>query len=207
MKPVALGFRMHSGWGVLVAVSRDEDSVQVVSRKRIIVMSSEVPGGHQPYHYAAELLAQGEGLPACEKYIANCRTVCESMALSTVLDTVQELNTGEYRLAGAAVLTAAERTLPSLADILASHPLIHSAEGEFYRNALRKPCEHLKISVEAIRERELQKHARSTYGSGAKRVQGSIAALGKSIGPPWTSDHKAATLGALLVLDRKMKSA
>jgi len=206
MKPAALGFRMHSGWGVLVAVSRDHYSVQVVARKRIVVMSSEVPGGNQPYHYAAQLLSQGKELTECEKYIANCRTVCESLTLSTLVDTVRELKKGEYRLAGAAVLTAAERTLPSLADILASHPLIHSAEGEFYRNALRKPCEHLKISVEAIREREVQQHARSTYGSGAKRVQGSIAALGKSIGPPWTSDHKAATLGALLVLDRKMKS-
>ena len=202
MKPAGLGFRMHSGWGVLVAVSHDDDCVQVVARKRIVVMNSEVPGGNQPYHHAAELLSQGMGLAECEKYIANCRTVCESMVLSTLVDTVQELKKREYRLAGAAVLTAAGRTLPSLADILASHPLIHAAEGEFYRNAIRGPCEHLKISVEPIREREVEKHAKSTYGSGADRVQRNIAALGRSIGPPWTSDHKAAALAALLVLDR-----
>ena len=203
MKPAALGFRMHSGWGVLVAVSRDDDCVQVLVRKRIVVMNSEVPGGNQPYHYAAELLSQGKGLADCENYIATCRTVCENMALSTLVDTLQELNTREYRVAGAVVLTAAGRTLPSLSDILTSHPLIHTAEGEFYRNAVRKPCEHLKISVAAIRQRDVEKHAKSTYGSGAKRVQRNIAALGKSIGPPWTSDHKAAALGALLVLERK----
>jgi hypothetical protein len=203
MKPVALGFRMHSGWGVLVAVSRDHDSIQVVARKRIVVMSSEVPGGNQPYHYAAQLLSQGKELTECETYIANCRTVCESMTLSTLADTVQELKQREYRLAGAAVLTAVDRALPSLADILASHPLIHTAEGEFYRNALRKPCEQLKVSIEAIREREVEKHAKSIYGSRANRVQQNIAAFGKAIGPPWTSDHKAAALGALLVLDRK----
>ena len=129
MKPVALGFRMHSGWGVLVAVSRYVDSVQVVARKRILVMNSEVPGGNQPYHYAAELLSQGMGLAECEKYIATCRTVCESMVLSTLVDTLQELKKREYRLAAAAVLMAADRTLPSLADILASHPLLHTAEG------------------------------------------------------------------------------
>jgi len=203
MKPAALGFRMHSGWGVLVAVSRDDDCVQVLVRKRIVVMNSEVPGGNQPYHYAAELLSQGKGLADCENYIATCRTVCENMALSTLVDTLQELNTREYRVAGAVVLTAAGRTLPSLSDILTSHPLIHTAEGEFYRNAVRKPCEHLKISVAAIRQRDVEKHAKSTYGSGANRVQRNIAALGKSIGPPWTSDHKAAALGALLVLERK----
>jgi hypothetical protein len=203
MKPVALGFRMHSGWGVLVAVSRDDDSVQVVARKRVVVMNSEVPGGNQPYHYAAELLSQGKGLADCEKYIADCRIVCENMAFSTLADTLQELNEQDYRIAGAAVLTAAGRTLPPLSEILTSHPLIHTAEGEFYRNAVRKPCEHLKISVEAIRERELDKHAKATYGSAANRVQRNIASLGKSIGPPWTSDHKAAALGALLVLDRR----
>jgi hypothetical protein len=203
MKPVALGFRMHSGWGVLVAVSRDEDCVQVVARKRIVVMNSEVPGGNQPYHHAAKLLSQGKGLADCENYIANCRTVCENMALSTLVDTLQELTKSEYRVAGAALLTAAGRTLPSLSEILTSHPLIHTAEGEFYRNAVRKPCEHLKIFVEAIRNREVEKHAKATYGSAANRVQRNIAALGKSIGPPWTSDHKAAALGALLVLDRK----
>jgi len=203
MKPAALGIRMHSGWGVLVAVSRDDGSVRVVARKRLVVMNSDVPGGNQPYHYAAELLSQGKGLAECEKYIAYCRTVCESMALSTLVDTLQELDKRECRIAGAAVLTAAGRTLPSLSDILTSHPLIHTAEGEFYRNAVRKPCQQLKIPVETIREREVEKHAKSTYGSGAKRVQRNIAALGKSIGPPWTSDHKAAALGALLLLDRK----
>jgi len=203
MKPVALGFRMHSGWGVLVAVSRDNESVQVVERKRIVVMNSEIPGGNQPYHYAAELLSQGKELRDCEKYIANSRAICESMALAALVDTVQELKKREYRIAGAAVLMAAGRVLPSFSEILASHPLIHTAEGEFYRDAVRKPCEHLKIAVEAIRERELEKHAKATYGSGANRVQRNIAMLGKSVGPPWTSDHKAAALGALLVLDRK----
>ena len=203
MKPAALGFRMHSGWGVLVAVSRHDDTVQVVARKRIVVMNSEVPGGNQPYHYAAELLSQGKGLADCENYIATCRTVCENLALSTLVDTLEELNHRGYRVAGAAVLTSAGRTLPSLSHILTSHPLIHAAEGEFYRNAVRKPCEQLKISVETIREREVEKNAKSTYGSGANRVQRNIAALGKSIGPPWTSDHKAAALGALLLLDRR----
>jgi hypothetical protein len=203
MKPAALGFRMHCGWGVLVAVSRDDDSVQIVARKRIVVMNSEVPGGNQPYHYAAELLSQGRGLANCEKYLANCRAMCESMALSALVDTVQELKKRQHRIAGGAVLTAAGRTLTSLPDILDSHPLIHTAEGEFYRDAIRKPCEHLEISIEAIRERDLEKHAKATYGSGANRVQRNIAMLGKSIGPPWNCDHKAAALGALLVLDRK----
>jgi hypothetical protein len=34
-------------------------------------------------------------------------------------------------------------------------------------------------------------------------VQSKIAGFGRSIGPPWTKDHKAATLAAALVLARK----
>jgi hypothetical protein len=69
---------------------------------------------------------------------------------------VRELDGRHYRIVGSAVLLASGRPLPSLAKILGSHPLIHTAEGEFFRHAVRKACEGLKISVTAIRERELE---------------------------------------------------
>src|ERR1700693_2103772 len=37
MKRAALGVRMHSGWGVLVAISGDADSTEMVDRRRIVV--------------------------------------------------------------------------------------------------------------------------------------------------------------------------
>ena len=41
----------------------------------------------------------------------------------------------------------------ALVKILESHPPIHTAEREFFRNAVRKACEGLKISATAQRSR------------------------------------------------------
>jgi hypothetical protein len=192
---------MHSGWGVLVAVTGDARSPQLANRRRIVVMDPNVPGGNQPFHYAAGLKSRGS--QNCEEYISKCAALSETMALAAIVDAVQELKANRYSVAKAAVLTSGGRPLPSLDRIIASHPLIHTAEGEFFRKAVMKACERFNIAVEGIRERELGQLAKKTYASAAARVQSKIANLGKSVGPPWTSDHKNATLAALVMLDRE----
>ena len=195
MKRAALGVRMHSGWGVLVAVSGDANSVEVMDRRRIVTTDPGIPGAKQPYHYAASL-----GCPESERYLANCAAVSERLTLAAVGEVVRELEGRHYRVVGAAVLLASGRPLPSLSKILASHPLIHTAEGEFFRDAVRKACERLKISVTAIRERELDERAKTAFGNAASRVQRRISSLGRSIGPPWTKDHKTAAIAAFVIL-------
>jgi hypothetical protein len=195
MKRAALGFRMHSGWGVLVAVSGDASSVEVVDRRRIVITDATIPGATQPYHHAASM-----GLQESESHIANCADLSKRLALAAIEQVVRELDGRQYRVVGSAVLLASGRALPSLAKILAAHPLIHTAEGEFFRNSIRNACERLKISVEAIRERELEERMKAAFGNSASQRQREIATAGSSIGPPWTKDHKAAALAALLVL-------
>jgi len=198
MKTAAFGFRMHSGWGVLVAVSGDTDSMEVVHRCRIEVIDPSLPGGKQPYHYAAEL-SPGKS----EQHISSCSVVSETMALSAIGVTLQELKVRQYRIKSAAVLMASGHALPPLPEILASHPLIHTAEGEFFRNAVMKACAELKIAVEQIRERELNDRAESAFGKKSVPVLRRIAGMGADLGPPWTADHKAAALAALLTLENR----
>jgi hypothetical protein len=82
-----------------------------------------------------------------------------------------------------------------LAKILGAHPLIHTAEGEFFRQAVRQACESLQMPVTAIRAREIDAGANK-----ANELQRSIAGLGRTVGPPWTKDHKTAALAAALLL-------
>ena len=79
---------------------------------------------------------------------------------------------------------------------------VDDVEGEDQRNAVRKACEGLKISVTAFSERELDERAKSAFGNAASRVQRRITSLGSSIGPPWTKDHKTAALAASMTLAR-----
>jgi len=182
-----------------VAVSGDANSSEVIDRRRIVIIDASIPGAKQPYHYAAELLAN-PGLSDSEKHLAKCAASSERLALTAVQELVRELEVRHLRVAGAAVLLASGRPLPSLSKILASHALIHTADGEFFRDAARKACETLGISVFAMREREIDKQAATAFGNAASRVQSRISSLGRSIGPPWTKDHKSAALAACVIL-------
>jgi hypothetical protein len=197
MKPAALGVAMHSGWGVLVAVSREAHSIELLDRRRIVVAGPDVPGAIQPYHFAAQLEP-----PLQERHLAHRAASSSRLAAKAIAEVVKELEGRDYDAVGVAILLASGRALPPLAKILAAHPLIHTAEGEFFRNAVHSACEGLQIPVSKIRLRELDARAKAAFTNKAGQVQSSIANLGKSAGPPWTSDHKTAALAAALLLAR-----
>jgi len=170
MKQAAIGVRMHSGWGILVAVA---DPALVVARRRIDVL----PAGaiKQPYHHAAEM-----ELTDAERFLAGSFAACRAMAAAALRDALGALS---YEIRGCALLLSSARPLPPLPRILVSHPLIHTAEGEFYRDVIRQACLGLNLPVHGLVEK------------GLPPVPGLTA-----IGPPWTSDHKAAAAAALKVL-------
>ncbi len=194
MLPACLGFRVHSGWGALVAVARQSGSWQVLERQRISVVDGKIAGDAQPYHFARE-----QPLPEARKHIARCAAASLRLAREAVQEVVGRLSR-EHRVSGAVVLLASGRPLPELEKILASHPLIHTAEGEFFRRAFAEACEALDIPVIRIRERELVERAQSVFKRSAASVPLELAAAAKRLGPPWSQDQKAAALAAAVVL-------
>ena len=194
MKRAAIGFRMHSGWGALVVMSK-EGALDVVERRHIVVAQTSIPGSKQPYHSAEKLQ-----LEEAEKYLANCSAASGQLALDAIRELLKDLDKREYRVQGSAILMASGRKLPSLAEIFASHAFIHGAEGEFFRTNVRKACEELGIAVTALRERELEERAKEVLGNKATQVKQRILGIGKRLGPPWTKDEKLAALAATLIL-------
>ena len=193
MQRAAFGVQMHSGWGVLVAVSLDP--LQLLSRKRIVTADPQNPGTIQPYHFAAQLERVQQ-----EEHLSRCAECSRTLAAAAIAEIMENLHQHHSRIVGAAVLFAAGRPLPALERILSAHPLIHTAEGEFFRQAASKAFDGFEIPVTSIRERDLDERAKAAFGKGASRVQTAIASLGTSVGPPWTKDHKAAALAAALIL-------
>ncbi len=195
MKRAAIGVRMHSGWGALVAVSSSRDTVEIVERRRIAVIAPGAPGAMQPYHYAKSL-----EFAEAEKSIANCFAASTGLALTAVESVVDALRARQYQVVGSAVVLASGRPLPELSKILAAHPLLHTAEGEFFRGVFAKACAELALPVTGIRERDLEERAQTTFGKAAGRMQKQLSALGRALGPPWTMDQKTAALAALVAL-------
>jgi hypothetical protein len=197
MKRAAIGVRMHSGWGALVAVSNNDGAAEILARRRIVVTAAQARGGNQPYHFAKTL-----ELPEAEKYLADSFAASKHLAREAVRDLISELH-GQHRVVGCAVLLASGRPLPSLAKILAAHPLIHTAEGEFFRQTFSKACESLDLPVTGLRERDLDECLQTSFGEAATEMRQQVSTLGQSLGPPWTTDQKMAALAALVILANK----
>jgi hypothetical protein len=177
----ALGFRAHSGWAAMVAVAGTIDAPQVLMRRRIVIADPELPGSRQPYHAAAEL-----PFSKAEELVRNAIESSRGLALEAMSAAIKAQ---KHEVAGCGVLGGSGKALPALDRILASHALIHTAEGEMFRDAITWAARELRLPVAILREKTIEATA-------LKR----IASLGKLIGPPWTQDQKYATLAALAAL-------
>ena len=196
MKSAAIGLRIHSGWGALVAVAGENGAQEIIDRRKIIVIDPKAAGVAQPYHFIEEM-----ELRDAERHLSKCASDSKRLAVEGLREVSAKLSDRGFTLAGAAILLSSARPLPDLDEILGSHALIHAAEGEFFRHAFRQALERLEIPVTGIRERDLDDHARKTFGKDATEVHQRIDGMGRLLGPPWTEDEKTAALAAAIILN------
>jgi hypothetical protein len=195
MKSVAIGVRVHSGWGALVAAAGQNGAEEIIERRKVTIIDTKKPGAVQPYHYV-----QAMEFPAAERHLTSCSIESKRLARETLDNISSELLKRGYSLSGTAILLSSARPLPDLEQILASHALIHTAEGEFFRQAFRHAFESLDVPVTGIRERDLDERAQEAFGKLATQVRKNIDGMGRILGPPWTQDEKLAALAAAIVL-------
>jgi hypothetical protein len=191
---LALGFRAHSGWAVAVAVTESRGIPKVLERRRIVIADAAIPGSKQPFH-AAEKLDFREA----EALLGRCRKRSEAMAAGEIGILAAALRES-HRMVGSGLLMASGRALPDLEAILRSHALIHTAEGEFFRDVLAGASERCGLPVKRVKEREAWERGAEALDMKLETLQERINALGRSLGPPWTQDEKLASLAAWIVL-------
>ena len=97
-------------------------------------------------------------------------------------------------------MLASGRALPSLENILLSHALIHTADGEHFREVLRHACADCGMEIASFRERELLERGVKTLRTKREKLLRRLTELGTGLGSPWTQDEKYAALAAWLVL-------
>ena len=192
----ALGFRAHSGWAVMVVVSGSARSIVVLKRRDIDLIERGIP--KQPYHAAQHL-----ELEKAAALIRKSEAVARKRARAAVRSAHDDIKAQGLELNGAGIVMASGRPQTTLAKTLASHALIHTAEGELFRNALAKACEHFGIPVTAEKESTLLERAHKVLRFVTMEITRRVAELGQSLGPPWTQDEKRAALVAWLALAKR----
>lgn len=187
----ALGFRVHTGWAVAVAVAPDCD---VLERRRI---TYEPLSTRFLYHQAAEK-------PIAEAEVAISAARSESLAAARreIGQLISALAERNIRIQGACVPGGNCRLPTALAEILAAHAKIHAAEGSFYRDTLADACALLNLQVERVPERDLLKVAADALNRTPETLLARLLEIGKRIGSPWGEDQKNAALAATVALTR-----
>jgi len=178
----------------MVALARPIEEPRVILRRHVVITS----GPKQPYHAAATM-----ALPDAEAFMKRCTTSTAALATEAVGDVVAELSSLGFRVGGSCVLLSEGKPAGDLARILSAHPLIHTAEGEFYRNDLRQACESCGLPCAGFRERGLLEQSSAALALPAAAIQKQLAAWGKTVGAPWRQDEKLAAIAAWVTLAKR----
>ena len=193
MKHAAVGFRVHSGWAALIALTVTKGAPIVLVRKRLHLVENFTYEFRQPYHTAEKLPAQ-----EARAFVARVRSRARRLALRAISELKTELRDQGYSLTGFGLLLASGRPLPAFAKILAAHSLIHTADGELFREALLHAAARTGLKPVVIRERELADSVSRVLRRKPADLEQSISVLGRPLGPPWSQDEKLASLVAWL---------
>lgn len=195
MTHAALGLRAHSGWAALVAVTGTTRAPTVIDRRRIELADAAIAGSKQPYH-----AAEGLQLKKASAIVDRCAETARHLAMEGFQAAIADLREQGHDVVACGLLLASGRPLPALEAILASHALIHTADGELFRDALIRAAERFRLPVIRVREKELHARAGKDLKIPAAQLQDRVAELGRGVGPPWTVDQKLAALIAWLAL-------
>lgn len=195
MKNATVGFRVHSGWSVVVAVCLEKGKPVVLHRERLQLVETFTYRFRQPYHTGEKM-----ALAEARTFIADVREKGRELAYRAIRGLQADLEGRGYKLSRGALLLASGRPLPELEKILASHALIHTADGELFRECLLHAGERCGLAIVSIRERELLEQAVKALRVPRPRLLRRVTELGRALGSPWTQDEKYATLAAWLAM-------
>jgi hypothetical protein len=193
MIEVAFGVRSHSGWAALVAIAGPPAEPAIIGRQRIELSGAGQP--KQPYH-AAEPLK----LKEADALIRRCNVASRALAVRAFRATIGPLRRDGHEVVGCGLLLASGRALPALAVVLASHALIHAAEGEMFREALRRASGACGLPLTEVRERDLWEQCAKVLRLPLPTLKRRLDDWGRSLGPPWRQDEKYAALAGWLAL-------
>ncbi len=194
MKQAAIGFRVHSGWAALVAVCVDKDAPVVLARQRVHLVETFTYEFRQPYHTAEKML-----LGQAREFISRMQAEARRLAYRAIRELVSRTQEQGTKLTRCALVLASGRPLPALE----THALIHTADGELFREALLHASDRCGLKEFTIKEKELLDCAGQVFRAKPNELMRRVTELGRSLGAPWSQDEKFATLSAWLALEAR----
>jgi hypothetical protein len=189
----ALGFRPHTGWTCAVALAGDVSAPAVVARRRLELSDPAVPW--QPYQAASQLRPD-----AAMDLVREAERVAGEVTAAALGALLAELHAAGHEVVGAVVPSGRSALPDTVPRTLASHPLMHAAEGELFRDALVGAATEHGLRVVRAPAEGLREEVCAELGCSEDALGALLAGLGRAVGPPWRQDEKEGTLAAWIGL-------
>ncbi len=168
---------------------------RVLARERIELCEVAVQGSKQPYHAIA-----GLPLAAAQERLAQLEASALALAVEGLRTLRSRARSAGAQLRAAGILGSSARSCTTLEATLASHALIHAADGDHFRAALAAACGRERLRVTRLPRQELASRAAAVLGQTPRQLRAGLDSLGRNLGPPWGADQKEAALLAWLLL-------
>jgi hypothetical protein len=149
----------------------------------------------QPYHTAAKMERE-----EARSFLLHVRDEARKLARDAIRAAEVEAKQQGFEVTRCALLLASGRPLPGLEKILASHSLIHTADGELFREAIVHGSARCGFTLNTIRERELLARGTKLFRCKEDELLRRITELGRQVGTPWSQDEKFAALASWISL-------
>jgi hypothetical protein len=194
-RTAAIGFSVHSGWAAMGVIGGSAATPSLLDRSRVVLIDERDRDSKQPYH-AVEFLCIEEATGRLDGYLSTAINLAR-VSIQAQSEALKRLGV-ELRCVG--ILESSSRKQVLLSSILASHALIHAADGDHFRNALCAAAEQLRLHVYRVPGRTLDTHAAERLRKPLDRLLQRVNELGRGAGPPWGADQKKAALLAWSLL-------
>jgi hypothetical protein len=197
MNEAGLGFRVKSGWAMVVLVSASSPPT-VIDRRRVDLSDPAVPGSTQPFHAGLDLPKA-----AAAKAVARLIKYVERSSQRALAELIEHYRVSGYRIVGAGIVvgsTVDPQTIPN------DHIRAHAEEGRLFRVVIENALKLSRLKSSVTREKDSIREGKQMLGISEPRLRTELAKMGKAVEGSWRAEEKAATLAALMALARWSRS-
>ena len=178
-----IGISDHGGWAVLVTVAGDGT---LLDRRRVELVDEDLP--KIPHHSEGQWLPLNEAVALVERVRVSAEWHSK-LAMDAVAKTVPG------RILGVALRQCPELP-PTIAERIKDYRAQNVADWVMYRKALAAAAEARGWAIHWYDAKKVFDAASEAHG--IKDLDAHFLQLRKSIGPPWSIDHKVAMAAAIV---------
>ena len=192
MKTVSLGVRSKTGRAIAVALTAGKSVPEFIGRWDILLHDPKILATGQPHHQVMEL-----PWPKAQRAVRSFERRIEKITAAALAGLIRELGEQGFEISAVGVVGSPDRNLEKIGNF---HIRAHAAEGILFRRVIETAAEKLKLHWRGFSDRDILQMAAAELKLPEEKLKNILTAIGRTAGPPWRLDERAAAMAAWIAL-------